>query len=69
MTGLHELFNQLKLKQEKMRCELQETSNWYQVAAKMDMVFFWAYGCSVVILTMYSFVFKPMQKHLELDVV
>lgn len=64
--GLHGLFHHLKVRQDKMRAELEETAKWYKVATKMDRVFFWSYGISVTILTLYAFVFKPMHKHMEL---
>ena len=64
--GLQGLFSQLKARQDKMRRDLHTTAKWYKVATKMDRIFFWSYGISVAILTFYAFVFKPMQKKVEL---
>lgn len=64
--SLHGLFHHLKIRQDKMRSEFQETAKWFKVATKMDKIFFWGYGISVTILTFYAFVFKPMQKDVEL---
>lgn len=33
----------------------------------MDLIFFWVYGFTVTVLTLYAFLFKPMQKHLDMD--
>lgn len=64
--GLQGLFHHLKIRQDKMRTEFQETAKWYKVATKMDKIFFWGYGISVTILTFYAFIFKPMQKDVQL---
>ena len=64
--GLQGLFHHLKIRQDKMRTEFQETAKWFKVATKMDRIFFWGYGISVTILTFYAFIFKPMQKNVEL---
>lgn len=65
--GLQGLFHHLKIRQDKMRTEFQETAKWFKVATKMDRVFFWGYGITVTILTLYAFVFKPMQKNISLS--
>lgn len=61
--GLHGLFHHLKIRQDKMRTDLKETARWYQVATKMDRVFFWGYGISIMLLTLYAFIVKPMWKN------
>ncbi|XP_067932983.1 acetylcholine receptor subunit alpha-type acr-16-like [Watersipora subatra] len=64
--GLQGMFQHLKVRQDKIRKDLHDTAKWYKIATKMDRIFFWSYGISMLILTFYAFVFKPMQKDLKL---